>query len=189
MYQTFVINLDRRNDRLEFLDIPWKWERFSAVDGNKFEDRGNMKGHAGCYMSHIKLLELIYEIGTDITIVFEDDVELIKDIQERIFDVIVKLPDDWDLLYLGGWNLGEIKRFDTGIDVAENILTTHAYMIRRKFIPIILAQLKTREFKIDVMFSESLKLGKCYICNPVLAWQRKGFSDIVNKITDNIHLR
>jgi hypothetical protein len=75
------------------------------------------------------------------------------------------------------------------VNLAETIITTHAYMIRRKFIPVLLSVLLKREYKIDIMFSEALSLGKCFICSPVLVWQETGFSDIELQVTDNIHLK
>jgi len=108
------------------------------------------------------------------------------------------LPFDWDLLYIGGWNLGEIKKYSEHLNIAEKVYTTHAYMIRNKFIDVVLQLLSNQNinnynpnecWKIDLLFSQVLTKGKCFICSPLLAWQRSGFSDIVGKITDNTHLK
>jgi GR25 family glycosyltransferase involved in LPS biosynthesis len=66
----FVINLDRRPDRLEsvkeeFSYIGWDFERFSAVDTNSYE---------GCAYSHQKIAQIILERGYDYAMVFEDDI-------------------------------------------------------------------------------------------------------------------
>lgn len=38
--------------------------------------------------------------------------------------------------------------------------------------------------KVDVIFSSIQKQNKCYIASPILCWQKEGFSDIVNKVTN-----
>jgi len=188
MIKTYVINLERRKDRLDALSIPFEWDRFEAFDGSNLPP-SKMRGHIGCLYSHRNLLNKIKSEKNEATMIFEDDVVLCDDFSSRLDAVLEDLPDDWDLLYLGGWNVGDKKNFSDRIDIAEKIYTTHAYIIRDKFIDIALQHLDSRDWKVDVLLAESLVHGKCFICNPVLAWQREGFSDIANKTTNNIHLR
>lgn len=188
--KAYVINLDTRTDRMEELDIPLQFTRWKAVDGKTIEDAPNkLRGHIGCLRSHITLLEHIKESGDDCAIVFEDDVEVVPGFEERLAEAMASLPANWDLLYLGGWNKLRTKKYNRLLNVAEVVYCTHAYVVRAKFIDRILRQLRSRDWKVDVLLSEVLGLGKCYICNPVLAWQRAGYSDIVNGVTDNKHLR
>lgn len=189
MIKTYVINLKKRPDRLNELNIPFEWERFEAFDGSIFETSKRMQGHLGCLNSHRSVLNKIKSENIEMSIVLEDDVELCDDFTSKLNSIILDLPIDWDLLYLGGWNIGEPKKFKDGIDIAEKVYTTHAYIIRYKFIDTALKYLNSRDWKVDVLLAESLIYGKCFICNPTLAWQRKGFSDIEQKITDNTHLR
>lgn len=190
MIDAYVINLDRREDRLKSIDVPFKYTRFPAVDGSSLTDYPlKIRGVIGCLKSHIALLEHVKVTKNDMTLVLEDDAVLCDDFDVRFDHALKSLPEDWDLLYLGGWNVGEIKKHDDVLDVAEKIYTTHAYVIRDKFIDVVLNALKSREWKADVLLAECLSLGKCFICNPVLVWQREGYSDIVNKNTNNTHLR
>jgi hypothetical protein len=75
------------------------------------------------------------------------------------------------------------------LDIAERVLTTHAFIVKNKFFDIIIQGLSVRDWKVDVLLSDVLTKGKCYIANPKIAYQREGFSDIENKITNNIHLK
>ena len=66
----FVINLERRPDRLEsvkkeFDYMGWNFERFNAVDTNSYE---------GCAYSHQEVAKIILERGYDYAMVFEDDI-------------------------------------------------------------------------------------------------------------------
>ena len=113
------------------------------------------------------------------------------------------LPQEWDLLYLGGslinpkkykggGNLigdGAVEKISNNIFKALNVLTTHAYLIKNTSIPKILNALKLRRDKVDILFCEFQKQANCFIVYPELAWQRAGYSDIVEKETNNIHLR
>lgn len=188
--KTFVINLDRRPDRMEALKVPFEFERFSAVDGTQFTDEIiKMRGHIGCWQSHRDLLIRIKCREYPITLVLEDDVELDPDFQTKIVEYMAQLPEDWDLFYVGGWNTMEKKKFSDNLDVAERVLTTHAYMIRDKFVDTLIQTLNNRRFKVDVVFCDALSKGKCYVASPVLAWQKKGYSDITNSVNSNAHLR
>lgn len=189
--KAFVINLDRRTDRLETLKVPFEYERFSATDGTTLDEiPKKMKGHIGCWDSHRRLLTKVLEDKLEQVIVMEDDVEFHPEFQERIDHYLNQLPDDWDLFYFGGWNIAEERKmYSERLDVAEKVLTTHAYMIRAKFIPILLEALNARKYKVDVVFCDALTKGKCFIANPVLAWQKAGYSDITRSNNTNGHLK
>ena len=62
----FVINLERRPDRLEtvtkeFEYMGWTFERFNAVDTNSYE---------GCAYSHQQIAKIILERGYEYAMVF-----------------------------------------------------------------------------------------------------------------------
>ena len=100
-----------------------------------------------------------------------------------------QLPSDWDLLYLGGWNVGEKVKYSELLNVASKVYTTHAFIVQNKFYDVILESINSRRWKVDVLISDILPKGKCFIADPIIAWQKEGFSDIVNKITNNTHLK
>jgi hypothetical protein len=65
----FVINLDRRVDRLNSIQeemgyIGWNFERFSAVDTNS---------HRGCSLSHIEIIKIAKSHNLKEVLVIEDD--------------------------------------------------------------------------------------------------------------------
>lgn len=190
--KAFVINLDRRVDRMQELSVPFEFERFPATDGTQFTDipKLRMRGHIGCWDSHRRLLTKIRDEHLPMALVFEDDVELCDAFVNRLVTVMAELPPDWDLLYVGGWNVGEpVKQYSEHLNVAERVLTTHAYIIRNKFVNVLLDVVENNKNKIDVVFSLALERGKCYIAHPVLAWQREGYSDITNSVNTNEHLK
>ena len=70
-----------------------------------------MQGHFGCLNSHRNILNKIKLEKNGMTIILEDDVEICSDFTEKLNSILDNLPDNWDLLYLGGWNVGELKKF------------------------------------------------------------------------------
>lgn len=187
--KAYVINLDRRKDRMETLSLPFEYERFRGTDGREeFPQEGKLSGHIGCWDSHRRLLNQIKYDGTPIALVTEDDVVVCEGFMERLASVMLELPEDWDLLYLGGFSYDSIP-FSKSLDHATRVLTTHAYVVRDKFLDKLIETINGRRFKIDVVFSDALSKGRCFICRPVLAWQAEGHSDIEGKVTNNVHLK
>ena len=188
--KSYVINLKRRTDRLKEINLPFQYEVFEATDGKeKFSDFGKMQGHIGCLDSHRRLINLAKKDKIETLMVMEDDIEVCEDFNDKLIKVMTELPEDWDLLYLGGWNVGDVEKYSESLNWAKKVYTTHAFIVRDKFYDIILEGINSRDWKVDVLISDVLPLGKCFICEPILAWQREGFSDIENRVTNNTHLK
>lgn len=194
-FKTFVINLEKRKDRLEQLQVPFEYEIFVGTDGHKKYEHENFhsrkRGALGCWDSHKRLLKKIIDLNLDYCLILEDDVVFCEDFEKKFNKVLSELPTDWDMLYLGGWNQNPPIKFSENLNLAEKVYTTHSYMITKKFVPKILHELEnnTSTFKVDVLYGQIQQGNKCFITNPILCWQRPGFSDIENKITNNIHLK
>ena len=119
--KTFVMNLDRRPDRMtefnkhvkstNFLDI----ERFSAIDGSKLtptpqlqqifdnNDYNMREGMVGCAMSHITLyIKLLKDPNNDVYCIFEDDIDFTPDFHNKLLLCSKELDKTkWDIFYLG----------------------------------------------------------------------------------------
>ena len=187
----YVINLKRRDDRLKELRLPFDYTIFEATDGREVFSQYPIKqqGFMGCWDSHRRLFNKIKEENTEYTLIMEDDVDLVENFNERLNEVISELPNDWDLLYLGGWNVGDIVKYSSKLNHAKKVYTTHAFIVRQKYVDTIIKGINERQWKVDVLISDILPLGNCFICSPTLAWQREGFSDIENRETNNLHLK
>jgi GR25 family glycosyltransferase involved in LPS biosynthesis len=129
--KTFVINLDRRQDRWEmfqehkeprFLD----YERFSAVDGSKLKpnkqlqrifqgnDYNMAQGMVGCAMSHLKLFIQLINSDYDAYVIFEDDIKFCNEFEIKFNKIIGTLPGDFDFCYLGYHLRDKNNSFYTG---------------------------------------------------------------------------
>jgi hypothetical protein len=158
----YVINLKRRTDRLEQIKLPFDFEIFEATDGQvEFSDYPvKQQGFMGCWDSHQRLFTEAKNKNIDTIMVLEDDIEVC-----------------------------EVERYSESLNRVKNVLTTHAFIVRSKFYDTILESINSRKWKVDILISEALSKGNCFICDPTIAWQKEGFSDIENRVTNNIHLK
>lgn len=140
----FVINLPFKRDRLsKFLakmpESIGPIEVWQAVHGDTVRPpawwtAGN--GAWGCYRSHMQILESCYNQGVGSYIVFEDDA-VFRDGFDDLFSQFVDcLPQDWEMLYLGGQLLHELnhrpKRYNAHCYVPYNVNRTHAFAVHSR---------------------------------------------------------
>jgi GR25 family glycosyltransferase involved in LPS biosynthesis len=140
-YRGYFINLDRSEDRrrdvetqLQALRLAQFYERFPAVDGRSL-DPGAFKGRrvageAGCFLSHLRVLEAGRRDGTHLHVI-EDDVILGQSIAQTLASVVDRgLLDRYDLVYtdtLVPFKPGLIRQYlriceqSTGAGVADQI--------------------------------------------------------------------
>jgi FkbM family methyltransferase len=115
---TYIINLDRRQDRLTYMKNNMKipFNTFSAIDGKKINQYVNDElfidffkhlnnkdcnlGEVGCKLSHFKLLSQINETS----LILEDDIKFTDHTFSLLKEAIKesKKIKDWDLIYVGG---------------------------------------------------------------------------------------
>ena len=132
--KTYLINLDRRPDRLERFMKSFEASdvnkiqltKISAVDGGELDiskvplsevARGELKqiettgfrskhyqltrGAIGCYLSHVKVWRDIVDNGHRHGLIFEDDVNIPKDLYHKMEKSMKNIPNDWDIILFG----------------------------------------------------------------------------------------
>tara|TARA_B100000902_G_scaffold230614_1_gene218802 strand:- start:528 stop:1253 length:726 start_codon:yes stop_codon:yes gene_type:complete len=213
----FVINLERRPDRLknflrkyvhnDFIDLYLK----KAVEGEKPNIsvvKRLQTGEYGCFLSHYEIWKYIKTNSIPYCCVYEDDVNFSNDYNTKLHKLLKELPDDFNILYLGGrfnvnhkskrvskvtqnivkhsYNVSDYKnRCWPGNDLDR---TTHAYIISLKCATFLCKQIceqnpvVSMNKAVDHFLIEVLyKQNKMDIFNsqPLIAWSpRKGDSDI-----------
>lgn len=176
-FKAVVLNLDRRIDRLDQVTNELnkqgiEFERFSAI-----EDPIGWKG----YNKSVKAIFEEYRDELNL-FMFEDDCFFESDFNR---DVLKELPDDYDGLWLGS-NLQEVhnERYGDSLSLLRNGWNTHATLFSKAF----------RDWVLEVwdgelVFDEwvrvnALRFRKCYVLNPMIAFQRPSNSDIINGYAD-----
>jgi len=200
-----IINLKHRTDRRANMQA--QCERlglnpifFDAVNGHeKYPDepRPLMRGHFGCLDSHKQLLESIK--GTAYYhLILEDDAVLSDHVSEFVYktiDTFIRAQGTvlCDVLFLGG-NITQMPdavedTVPSHVWRAKNVLCTHAYIIKDDSINMLLAVLNSRQWKVDILFTEFQKIANCYITKECLAWQDVSMSDITGTVNDGNKLK
>lgn len=182
----YLINLPHRTDRREqatrelgHFDIPFEvWTAHRHTDGK-----------TGLSQTLHELLTHALSNNMQRILVFEDDVEFLKDPNDYMLKCQMQLLalKEWDLFYLG---INSHVPFDD--QMSENILRVrrayalHAVAYSREGILKSLHALSSQPLlAADVAIEQIVQpLGHCYCCYPMLATQRPSFSDIENK---NVH--
>ena len=167
----YCINLDSRPDRWseaqrEFtaVGIAARVERVAAIVHTDREE--------SCRLSHLECIRRGAGTGAETVLIFEDDVTFPQFSPRALAASLERLRDvpDWELFYLGGVILGTPTHVRPELFRAP-VAQTHAYAVhRRAFV-----KLQASTVPYDIWCANSLT---SYCAEPLLAWQRDGFSDI-----------
>lgn len=191
---TFYINLESRKDRLkeveeELVKIGVVGERFNAIQ--------TKSGAIGCYLSHIKCLEMAKERGYEQVFICEDDIQFLD--PALFIQNLTKFYENdeimWDMLMIGGNVVKHIPVTDYCSRVLD-VQTTLGYVVKKEFYDTLLLNYKKglqhlmREptkgnlYAIDMFWKSLQPSYYWYIITPLTVTQRVGFSDIEGRMTD-----
>jgi GR25 family glycosyltransferase involved in LPS biosynthesis len=165
-----IINLAKRTDRWQQVvkDVTafgiTDFERFDAFDG----------GYLGFNKSVHTALENEREL-----LLLEDDVYFTGTLND-LLQAKEMLPDDWDLLYLGANVLSPQRRFNGVLWNLKDAWTSHAILYSDKGARWCYEHFDPQEGTIydEWLRTVAQKQLRCFIINPMIAFQRDGFSDI-----------
>ena len=84
-----------------------QWKENASVYIKEFIKDPSKGPHAiGCYLSHWHVLRMIAQrkpgLRPDIVFIFEEDAACIPQLMQRTMKIVTSLPEDWDLLFIGG---------------------------------------------------------------------------------------
>ncbi len=180
-----LISLVRATDRLDQCVAQFQQHGienilyFDAYDMPTDENRG-------CTASHRAALDLIAYHEWDRTLILEDDFQVVHDnFQERFAEAIVEVPDDWQMLYLGGHFAEDpIRRVSPHVVRCAHMKTTSSYAVTyaqaRLMAPFICGH-----GPIDELYSTYNRDCNTYILDPRLMVQRECYSYIQGHVMNN----
>ena len=189
----FCLTLKDTPQRKEYAEQHFKQrgldvEFFEGINGAKFGLRTTIpyndddpsgpdyfikQGRIGCLLSHYMLWQTLWHLPYDEILILEDDAFLCENFQERFLEFKKQLPDDWQYVFVGHCCL---PPEDYQIKISDNIITTthppmctHAYMIKKSSIPVLLDTNHQAWAAVDIQIQKkTLKILKHYVFLPVL---------------------
>lgn len=97
----------------------------------RVDDAQLTRGMIGCYLSHLKVYDMIKKSGKPYGFILEDDAVFPESIfRSEMKDALNSVPSDWDIILLGRWPLEE-ERLKNCVKV-EKFFGTHGYLINQK---------------------------------------------------------
>jgi GR25 family glycosyltransferase involved in LPS biosynthesis len=195
----YCINLDSRPDRWERakelfdqhgLDV----ERVSGINGSQLGlDFGPeiKEGAIGCSLSHLFTIKYAQQNNLDNFLLLEDDVEFDDEINQKFFSYIDQVPDDWEMLYLGGQHFHgmNLKQVNENIFKCEYTLAAQSVGIRNTLYQRLIDKVMNISKINDIHYAEMHKDINAYVIVPHLTWQRVSYSDIEQVTVDYTFLK
>ena len=182
----YCINLEKRVDRWEncvkqFTKYGIEVERFNAVNGGEVAPNGVnslLPGEVGIIRSNYNVIKDAKEKGYKRIVIFEDDVELCEDFNERFLLHYNSTPEDWRFLYMGGNHVGGLIPVNSKVSKMRHSYAIHAICVHEELYDHILSMLEEERVQVDVTYAQLQKIFPSYVFRPHLAWQKDGHSDI-----------
>ena len=192
----FCLTLKDTPKRREYAEQHFKQhglevEFFDGINGAKFGLRTTIpykddnldgpdyfikQGRIGCLLSHYMLWQTLWHLPYEEILILEDDAFLCENFQERFLEFKKQLPDDWQYVFVGHCCLPpedyQIKLTDNIITTTHAPMCTHAYMIKKSSIPILLDTNHQAWSAVDIQIQKkTLKILKHYVFMPPLVEQ------------------
>jgi len=179
--QSILINLDKRQDRLERFDaraqaLGINYERFQAIQVTD--------PIMGCKLSHIAAL---MRCEGESIFIFEDDSTFVDNFWEELDKSLAVLPDDWDMVYLGA-NLVDTTQVNDRWHKSRRCCSTHAYAVKADVIPRLIAKAIEYDGHVDMAYSLLHSELNVYLARPTLVYQEPGYSDLMKEDVDYARL-
>lgn len=195
----YCINLDKRRDRwesasLEFDKFNLKVERVSGIEGKSLnlEFPPEIKeGAVGCALSQLFTIKLAKQNNLDNFLLLEDDISFSEDLNQNFFKIKEEIPEDWDMLYLGGQHFHgmNLQKITDHVYKCEYTLAAHSVAFKNTVYDRFIEKLVDITKPCDVHYAESHKEINAYVIIPHLTWQRNSYSDIENTQVDYSFLK
>jgi len=118
----------------------------------------------------------------DKVLIFEDDVELHSEFSKIASEFLEEVPENWDMIYFGANTARNVSvKVSSRVNLANSLLGGHAYAVNRKAYDRLIFALENEPFQVDETYSKIHTFMNTYLCDPIIAWQREGWSDINNQ--------
>ena len=194
--KVYVINLDKDTERLASIDRQLRgcnvtYERFSGVIGKHigFDERLTpfcaqfcTDGIKGCALSHRSIWQQAIENKYETILILEDDANLPPNFQEKVRDVLQRVPEEWEVIFLGcrmfcqdKYAVSKIgnrvlgmkaEEYDGDIHSVKGTVGAHAILYKKSFLERVIDEPISTHFDIHVTQMVQKYNAKAYGLHP-----------------------
>lgn len=190
---SFVISLKERTDRLNDFFISAKNAGLENIKPfQAFRPPPNFHGIKpltarglgafGCTLSHQAIITMALSMKSPQIVVFEDDAEFCENFIEKTIELYNKLPENWDIFFIGTLNIINQQFYDIGLGRGKSAWGTHCYMVNGKSFQKVLDVITTYKTALDEELTTNADLN-CYYAIPSLSFQKTIKNDIDGKVS------
>jgi GR25 family glycosyltransferase involved in LPS biosynthesis len=199
----YLINMDKDIDRLKKVTkecdkVNIKFERFPGIKVSDLSQnildkyvpeeiqKYGSDGMIGCGLSHLLIWQDAIKKNYKNILVLEDDVQFTDNFNEYLENVMEELPKDYDILYLGYFELLCRKSFDSSFNYINKPIFPfglHAYIISNKGLKKIVKLITKMNEHIDSLIARNIKKLNIYASKKKIVnqiWESSNNSDISN---------
>lgn len=123
-----LINLKHRTDR--WAECKKQFNDFPFIIPERFEALKGWCGMDGCKKSHMQVIREAQALEKEHVFILEDDFVLCPNFTQRISLFLEKVPDDWDILWIGGYHNKRPTPINDYVSKVERCVNCHAYIVR-----------------------------------------------------------
>jgi SAM-dependent methyltransferase len=183
--EAYCISLNRRLDRhiqlgtaLEHAGMEgvMRFPAFDAATLNLHHPE-RIRGEVGCYLSHLALLKTALARRLPALAILEDDIVFADSFAAELKNFLLHLPDDWDVLYFGGWHVAPPEPVNSIVNRLTCTFGTTMVVFRGECIPTLLESADELRDQVDIYYSRFMDRLNFYAPARAIAWQSEGFSD------------
>jgi GR25 family glycosyltransferase involved in LPS biosynthesis len=139
-------------------------------------------------LSHIKAVTRALADNAKRPVFFEDDIVFRNDANEILAQSLKALPDDWDVLYMGGHPCDEVDRLSDNLVKVARFSFAESYAISGRslvsFLDFWFDRIGQLQAMYDRILGEFAELNDGYCVYPVITHQPLGYSHIVKANDD-----
>ncbi len=108
--------------------------------------------HVGLCLSHYMVWSMASVLPDDYVMVLEDDAEFPENWKARVDKALANAPEDWDMILAGNSNCSDkpTEYINGALFSVKYPFCTHAYIVRKKALPVLLDRVRDASLKIDV---------------------------------------
>ena len=189
--KVYMINLDRRQDRLEssqteFDNVGETFTRKKAIDGTSLdiniEYDEKIRFNNSAYALALTTIEILDEAianNYDSIMIFEDDIEFAPCWDINIEEVLLYMPEKYDLVFFGITHTSAKTYHNKYWDKVRSAFSCHAYGINKHMFKPYKKLLEKLNAPIDVFTNTIIgSRQNSYSCRSKMVYQKNGISDI-----------